>query len=64
MKKALITGSETFGKYITNPSKWLVLSADGKVIADHEIYSLIFPAVVLVPGGMDDEGTRIVNKAK
>ncbi|MFZ2150327.1 MAG: hypothetical protein WAV15_04170 [Minisyncoccia bacterium] len=64
MKKALITGSETFGKYLTNPTKWLALSADGKVIADHEIYSLIFPAIVLFPEGEQNPGEVIVKKAQ
>ena len=64
MKKAIITGSETFGKYITNPSKWLVLFADKKVIADYEIHSLVFPSVVLVPEGQEDSGETVVRKAK
>ncbi len=64
MKKALITGSETFGKYITNTTKWLALSVDGKVIADYEIHSLIFPSVVLLPEGKENQGEAIVRKAQ
>ncbi|MBI4078704.1 MAG: hypothetical protein HY429_00160 [Candidatus Levybacteria bacterium] len=64
MKKAIITGSETFGKYITNPTKWLALSADSKVIAGHEIYSLVFPSVVLLPEGKENHGETIVRKAQ
>ena len=48
MKKAIITGSETFGQYITNPSKWLALSVDKKVIAGYEMHSLVFPSIVLI----------------
>ncbi len=64
MKRAIVTGSETFGKYITNPSKWLALSVDGKIIADHEIHSLVFTPIVIIPDGMDDPGTTIVTRAK
>jgi len=64
MKKALITGSETFGKYLANPTKWLALSANGKVIADYEIHSLVFPAVVLFPEGEENPGEVIVKKAQ
>lgn len=64
MRKALITGSETFGKYITNPSKWLALSVDGKIVADHAIHSLVLPSVVLVSDGAEDSGTMIVKKAQ
>lgn len=64
MKIALVTGSETFGKYITNPTKWLALSADESTIANYEIHSLIFPSVVAVPEGMEDAGTAIVRKAQ
>ena len=64
MKKAIITGSETFGRYITNPSKWLALSADGKVIADYEIHSLVFPSVVLLPQGKENHGETIVRVAQ
>src|SRR3989344_3898158 len=64
MKKALITGSETFGKYITNPTKWLALSADGKVIAGYEIHSLVFPSVVLNPEGVENKGEATIRKAQ
>ena len=64
MKKALITGSETFGKYITNPTKWLALFADGKVIAGYEIHSLVFPSVVLNPEGVENKGEAIIRKAQ
>ncbi|OGZ01868.1 MAG: hypothetical protein A2946_02955 [Candidatus Liptonbacteria bacterium RIFCSPLOWO2_01_FULL_53_13] len=63
-KKALITGSETFGKYITNPTKWLALSADGKVIAGYEIYSLVFPSVVLNAEGVENKGEATIRKAQ
>lgn len=64
MKTALITGSETFGQYITNPSKWLVLRAEGKVIAGHQIHSLVFPSVVNIPEGIENPGTMILKKAQ
>jgi|SRR3989344_9142 len=64
MKKALITGSETFGKYITNPTKWLALSAEGKTIAGYEIHSLVFPSVVLNPEGIENKGETTIRKAK
>jgi pyrrolidone-carboxylate peptidase len=64
MREALITGSETFGRYITNPSKWLALSVDGKVIADHRIHTLVFPSTVRLPEGMENAGTTIVKKAQ
>lgn len=64
MKKAIVTGSETFGKYITNPTKWLALSADGKVIAGYEIHSFVFPSIVLLPEGMENPGETIVKKAQ
>lgn len=58
MKKAIITGSETFGKYITNPTKWLALYVDRKVIVDYEIHSLVFPSVVLTPTGYIEPSLR------
>jgi|SRR3989338_2659688 len=64
MKKALITGFETFGKYITNPSKWLALFVDGKVIAGYEIHSLVFPIAVLFPEGTENPGEAIIKKAE
>lgn len=64
MKKAIITGSETFGKYITNPTKWLALAVDGKIIADYEIYSIVFPSIVLFPQRIENHGETIVKKAK
>ena len=64
MKKALITGFETFGKYITNPTKWLALFADGKIIAGYEIHSLVFSSFVLVPEGTEDPGEMIIRKAR
>jgi len=64
MKKAIITGSETFGKYITNPTKWLALSADRKVIADYKIYSLVFPSIVILPEGIENPGETITTKAR
>ncbi|MBI5456297.1 hypothetical protein HY969_01020 [Candidatus Kaiserbacteria bacterium] len=64
MKKAVVTGSETFGKYITNPTKWLALAADGKVVADREIHSLVFPSVVLIPQGGENPGETVVKKAQ
>lgn len=63
MKIALITGSESFGKYMINPAKWLALYANGKTIAKHKIFSLIFPTTTLLPGGVEDPGTTIVKKA-
>ncbi len=64
MKNAIITGSETFGKYITNPTKYLALSANGKVISGYKIHSLLFPSVVYVPEGSENPGETIVRKAK
>lgn len=64
MKTALITGSETFGKYITNPTKWLALSVDKKIIADFQIYSLVLPSVVGNLEGTQDTGTKIVDLAQ
>lgn len=63
MKKALITGSETFGKYMSSPSKWLALSADGRIVSGHEVHSMVFPAIVLFDEA-DDPGERIIQKAK
>src|SRR3990167_276218 len=64
MKKALITGSETFGKYITNPTKWLALYADGKVIAGYEIHSLVFSSVVFFSEGAENPEEIITRKAR
>lgn len=64
MKKALITGSETFGKYVFSPSKWLALTADHTVIAGHEIHSLVFPSVVLIPEVQEHPGETIVRRAQ
>lgn len=62
-KTALITGSESFGKYMINPAKWIALYADGKIIAGHKMYSLVFPTTTLFPVGVEDPGTTIVKKA-
>jgi len=64
MKTALITGSETFGSYIANPTKWLALSAGGKQLAGYTIHSLVLPSVVLVPAGAEDPGIRIIKTAQ
>lgn len=64
MKTALVTGSETFGKYLTHPSKWLALSVDGKVLDGHKIHSLVFPSVVLFAAGTEDPGEMIIRKAQ
>lgn len=64
MKTALITGSETFGKYITNPTKWLALATDGKIIQRHRIHSLIFPSIILLPNDAENHGEIIVRKAR
>ena len=64
MKKAIITGSETFGKYIINPSKWLALSADSKIIAGYEIHSTVFPSVVLLSERAESPGEIIIKKAE
>lgn len=63
MKTALVTGSESFGKYMINPAKWIALYADGKIIAGHKIFSLVFPTSTLLPTGVEDTGTTIVKKA-
>ncbi|MFH0773589.1 MAG: hypothetical protein V1922_04740 [bacterium] len=62
-KIALITGSESFGKYVINPAKWLALAAEGKTIAGHKIVSLVFPTTTLLPNGVENPGTTIVNTA-
>lgn len=62
-KKALITGSETFGRYPANPSKWLALAAENQIIAGHKIYSLVFPSIIRLPADAEDHGTTIVKKA-
>jgi pyrrolidone-carboxylate peptidase len=64
MKTALITGSETFGRYITNPTKWLALAADGKEIAGYQVHSLVLPSVVRLSSDVDDAGTTILKKAQ
>lgn len=64
MKTALITGSETFGKYITNPTKWLALAVDRKIIQGHRIHSLIFPSIIRLPNDAENHGEIIVRKAK
>lgn len=64
MKKALITGSETFGSYMTNPTKWLALSSNGKTIAGHEVRSLVFPTPMRLPEGVENPGETIVREAK
>jgi len=60
---ALITGSETFGDYFVNPTKWLALAARGKIINSHEIHSMILPAIVLDQKNIPDSGEMIVRKA-
>jgi len=64
MKTALITGFETFGKYLFNPSKWLALSTDGKNISDYKIHSLVFPSIVRFPDYAENPGETIVRKAQ
>ena len=64
MKNALITGSETFGNYMTNPTKWLALSSDGKTIAGHKIRSLVFPTPMLLPDGVENPGETIIRETK
>jgi|SRR6185437_16608828 len=64
MKTALITGFETFGNYLFNPSKWLALSVDGKRISDYEIHSLVFPSVVRFSEDAENPGDRVVKKAQ
>ena len=63
MKTALLTSSETFGRYVFHPGKWLVTWADGKIISNHKIHSLVFPTTVMLPPGVEDSGTTIVKKA-
>ena len=63
IKTALITESESFGKYMINPSKWLALPADGKIIAGHKISSLVFPTTIMIPSHAEDSGTTIIKKA-
>lgn len=63
-KKAIITGSESFGKYISNPSKWLAVYTDGKAIGNHKIHSLVFPSITRIPEGVEDAGTTIVKTAQ
>lgn len=63
-KTALITGSETFGGYTFNPSKWLALSANGKVIAGHRIHALVLPSIIRLPEDAEDPGVTIVRKAQ
>lgn len=60
---ALVNGSESFGRYLFNPSKLLALAVDGKTIADHNIHSLVFPTVVRLPTEAEDQGETIVKKA-
>jgi len=60
---ALITGSETFGDYIFNPTKWLALTARGKIINDHKIHTMVLPAIVLDQKNAPDSGEIIVKKA-
>lgn len=64
MKTALVTGFETFGEYATNPSEWLVLSADKQEVNDHKINSLVFPSIVTIPEKIENPGNIIVDKAK
>ena len=46
-----------------NPSKWLAVYANGRMIAGHKIFSIIFPTTTLLPSGVEDPGTTIVKKA-
>jgi len=64
VKTVLITGSETFGSYLVNPTKWLALTVKGTQIADFEIHSIIFPSVVLLPQGQENPGEQIVKRAR
>ena len=64
IKTAVITGSESFGKYISNPTKWLAIYTDGKVISGHKIHSLVFPAITRIPQSAEDAGTTIVKTAQ
>src|SRR3989339_663820 len=63
-KTALITGSESFGRYLMNPAKWLALTAEGKIIAGHKISSLVFPTTIMIPPHAEDSGATIVKKAQ
>ncbi|KKR03240.1 MAG: Pyrrolidone-carboxylate peptidase [Candidatus Uhrbacteria bacterium GW2011_GWF2_39_13] len=63
MKTVLITGSETFGKYITNPTKWLALTTNGKIINGHKVHGLIFPSIIRLPKDAENHGETIVKKA-
>jgi pyrrolidone-carboxylate peptidase len=60
-KIALITGFETFGNYNVSPSKWLALSANGRVISEHRMHALIFPSISRLA---EDPGVTIVRKAQ
>jgi pyrrolidone-carboxylate peptidase len=64
MKKAIITGSETFGNYMTNPTKWLALSSDRKIVAGHEIRSLVFPTPMRIPEDAENPGEIIAREAE
>jgi len=63
MKSALVTGSESFGRYVSNPTKWLALAVDGKQVAGYQVHSLVLPSVVRFSPDVDDAGTTIVKKA-
>ncbi|MFA5843178.1 MAG: hypothetical protein WC882_05955 [Candidatus Gracilibacteria bacterium] len=63
MKVALITGSETFGDYIVNPTKWLALKMRGKVVCGHKIHSVVFPSIVRYPEDAETPGEMLVKKA-
>ena len=65
MRKAIVTGIESFGQYMTNPTKWLALSADGKEVAGYKITSLVFPCTVVFSSEeRENPGQVIVSKAK
>ncbi len=64
MKTALITGFEAFGRYMINPAKWLVLSADGKEIAGYRIYSLILPNIMGLSDNIENPGITVIKLAR
>ncbi len=63
MKTAILTGFHAFGRYAVNPTEILARNLEGKILAGHQIHSLVFSTGVHSSATSSDYGEEIVAKA-
>lgn len=63
MKTAILTGFQTFGEYVVNPTEILARSLDGKILSGHKIHPFVFPKLILPLTPSEDYGRIIVESA-